>query len=61
MKEITATVIYPVTFRCQVMSDLDIEYIRDYILDLADKYLTQGGVKPIIVDCSLDAITKQLN
>lgn len=52
MKEITVTVVYPVTFRMEIDENLSLKAQRDNILDYADYMMETSGIDPIIQDCS---------
>ena len=54
MKNITVTVLYPVTFTMDIDDTKSVEEVKEEILDMSDKYLIIGPCKPVITDCTDD-------
>jgi len=53
--KVIATVVYPVYIK-QVVEVKSKDDLQEAVLDLADKYLTQGGVKPLITESNTDLL-----
>lgn len=45
-------VVYPVTIELENVEGMDIEAIREKVLNEADHIITTSGIKPIIQDCN---------
>jgi hypothetical protein len=51
-KNVTATVVLPISVRINVLRSASPEQIRKAIFDFADKLFEMGGIDPLITECS---------